>query len=519
MPERCRLARIAMTLWVVPAVAVAGKIDPADPPKGTFMDDWMIVRLAGVDTGWAHSTISRNADGIETELTMHLVIQRAGQKIEIRMSEGTTETVAGAPLAFGSTMKLATMETKMTGRIENGKVVLSSSQFGNKTEQTFDFPAGAKMSWGAYAEQLRRGLAPGTEYDLPTYAPSVRADGAINTHVVVRQKEKIDVGGRSMECVRVAQTIEAPMGRLDSTVWMNADGDAVKMEMPFPGIGVLEMILADEAAAKAAAGEGAEVFVNTLIRVDRPIDRANARAIRYRLTLTGQDDQPPPGIPATAMQTPGPWQGKSMELRVARIDRAAPRNAPATQPSGVLEEYRSANLWINNDDAEIVKMARQAAGDEKNVYAICDRLRRHVTDVIREKNLGVGFATASEVARRREGDCSEHAVLLAALGRAMGIPSRVVYGVVYVPAFQGTDNVFGFHMWTQFLLDGQWVDFDAAQRESDCNPTHIAFATSSMKDASMGDFAFPLIRLLGQIRLEVLDVEPPPGSASRPASQ
>jgi hypothetical protein len=125
--------------------------------------------------------------------------------------------------------------------------------------------------------------------------------------------------------------------------------------------------------------------------------------------------------------------------------------------------------------------------------------------VIADKNLSVGFATASEVARNREGDCSEHAVLLAALGRARGIPARVACGLVYVPTFNEADRVFGFHMWTQFYIHGQWVDFDAAQDETDCNPTHIAIATSSMNESSMGEFAFPLVKIMGQLELEVLE--------------
>ena len=39
-----------------------------------------------------------------------------------------------------------------------------------------------------------------------------------------------------------------------------------------------------------------------------------------------------------------------------------------------------------------------------------------------EKDLSVGFATAADVARTAQGDCTEHAVLLAALLRASDIP-------------------------------------------------------------------------------------------------
>ena len=64
-------------------------------------------------------------------------------------------------------------------------------------------------------------------------------------------------------------------------------------------------------------------------------------------------------------------------------------------------------------------------------------------------------------------------------------------------------------MWAQFHLGGEWVDFDAAQRESDCNPTHIVVATSSLKNAALGDMAFALINIIGRLRIEVLEAEPP----------
>ncbi len=166
-------------------------------------------------------------------------------------------------------------------------------------------------------------------------------------------------------------------------------------------------------------------------------------------------------------------------------------------------------MGVCADDPEVMAMAREAVGKAGTPYEIADRLRVYVTRVIKDKNLSIGFASASEVCRNREGDCSEHAVLLAALGRVHRIPTRVVMGLVYVPAFPGASDVFGFHMWTQFHLGGDWVDLDAAQRESDCNPTHIAVATSSLKDAALGDMAFALINIIGRLRIEVLEADPP----------
>ncbi|UPG93073.1 transglutaminase-like domain-containing protein [Luteibacter aegosomatissinici] len=76
--------------------------------------------------------------------------------------------------------------------------------------------------------------------------------------------------------------------------------------------------------------------------------------------------------------------------------------------------------------------------------------------------------------RSRRGDCTEHAVLLAALARSLGIPTRVVTGLVYNDRFGGVDHVFVPHAWVQAWLDGYWVSFDSAQGVYDT--THIALA-------------------------------------------
>src|SRR5690606_5928862 len=94
-----------------------------------------------------------------------------------------------------------------------------------------------------------------------------------------------------------------------------------------------------------------------------------------------------------------------------------------------------------------------------------ETLREFVYGYIEKKNLGVGFATASEVARTASGDCTEHGVLLAAMLRAGGVPSRVVAGLLYVDEFEGATETFGYHMWTQALVDingtASWIDVDA----------------------------------------------------------
>lgn len=150
--------------------------------------------------------------------------------------------------------------------------------------------------------------------------------------------------------------------------------------------------------------------------------------------------------------------------------------------------------------------------DRNNAPVLAERMRRHVHGHINRKSLDVGFATASEVARTREGDCTEHAVLLAAMLRAAGIPSRVVSGLIYVDEFVGQKGVFGFHMWTQALLpgpdgEGVWVDLDATLDRLPRDATHIGVAVSTLEGSERVNTMAAVAPLLGALSIEVERVE------------
>jgi len=99
-------------------------------------------------------------------------------------------------------------------------------------------------------------------------------------------------------------------------------------------------------------------------------------------------------------------------------------------------------------------------------------------------------------------------VLLAAMLRAEGIPSRTVSGLVYVDSFQGHRRIFGYHMWTQALLDvnGEptWVDLDATFPDHIVmDATHIALGVASMADDEAFDGLVGMVPLMGNLEIEI----------------
>ncbi len=117
-----------------------------------------------------------------------------------------------------------------------------------------------------------------------------------------------------------------------------------------------------------------------------------------------------------------------------------------------------------------------------------------------------GHYSALETLERRSGDCTEAAVLLAALGRAAGIPTRVASGMVYSREnYHGVSNVFLPHSWTLAYVDGAWRSFDLALDTFDS--THIALSIGDGDERSVRAAG----QLAGLLRWDgMTEVRPPP---------
>ncbi len=95
------------------------------------------------------------------------------------------------------------------------------------------------------------------------------------------------------------------------------------------------------------------------------------------------------------------------------------------------------------------------AGSKPTVADLVAFTGNYVTN----KSLSRSFDLASKVAATREGDCTEHAVLLAAILRRSGFPARVMLGTVLVTT-NGAPSAFG-HAWVETFSRGSWKTADA----------------------------------------------------------
>ena len=473
-----RLAPLLFALLACPAFA-----EPAP-------DTWMSVLLGGRKIGSMHTHREVRGERVVTTQTMQIELDRAGTRVALSTSETDEETLTGDPLAFESRTRLSGGETRVRGTVRDGKVEVHSSIAGEQQTRTVAWPQGALLAEGLRLAEERSGTAAGTRYTNLAFQPDVLEAIAIESTIGDTAPVDLPEGKRTL--TRIEQIVRLPDAPTRSTAWLDEDENVAKLVMPVMGYELTMLACSRECAQ--APNQSTDILVHALVPAPHGIG-ADERNHGLRLTLRATDGGEPLKFARTDEQDVVDGDG-TIELTVA---------TDATQPlrEGKPEAADTrANDWLQSRAPEIVALAKQGVGDAEGDLEQMQRLELFVHGFIRNKDLSVGYASALEVARKPEGDCTEHAVLLAALGRARGIPTRVVDGVVYVDHYGGQDHVFVPHAWVQAWVGGRWRSFDAALRGFDAG--HLAL---SYGDGDPWRF-FAGFNALGRMRIESVDALP-----------
>lgn len=525
----------------------APRLHAGPPPEKIDDEEWYVLRLQDQQCGYMHAITRQIGEEVVTKSMTQIKIARGKAKVGISIEQEFHETLDGKPLSFVNKTAMGEVPITYSGVVTNDKVTLVTEQFGTKRKATYDFDPEIRFAYGQTLAQRQRGLAAGVSFKVKTYEPSLKADGPIELEFKCHGKGEVDVLGKKLTLNRVTaimklpgvatsdtgetpeenaktpkrQNVEATTGEapvpqgegaaagfdVATEVWTDDDAKPVITTLDL-GVARVRMYLSTKEEALKDA-DPPELFLNTFINVDRHIGHS-PREVKYRLKVPSKGDVAMPELPNTDMQTFKRLSKFDAELTVKRSDWAKIRKV-AANPKDLykLEEYLRASSIVDINDVKIKRLAKRAVKGKVTPAEKADGLRNYVTDYIEHKSLDVGFATASEVARSRTGDCSEHGVLLAALARAAGLPARGVSGIVEVPEgyLSAGKSAFGYHMWTQVWIAGQWVDIDGALRQTDCDPTHIALAIMPLNEGGLMDSLTSLLPVLGRLEIEIISVK------------
>ena len=434
-----------------------------------------------------------------SEQTLKIRRGGAGDVAATSIHLETWATMAGELVRFASSMDSGDAPLEVQGRVAEGTLhqVMRAGQRPTKSQHAW------RSDWGGYfavEDSLRRRpLAPGDSRKLTALIPGLNLAGEFHMQADDDYREEPLLQGRA-SLLRVAVQIQIDKVRLQQEFWCNRSGEAIKQRDPQVGLTTYRATR-EAALAAARSGTSLQFTASTKVPVDGPLGSPhNDRRRAYVVTLSGQ---PAADVfPQSPLQRVRQINEHTVEVTVIcqKPGEAGPPGAAASQP---VDGDLSPSALIQSDDPRVVQLARSVAPGESDAARLAVALERLVHERVQKKDYTRAFDSAADVARKLQGDCTEHAVLLAAVCRARGLPARVANGLV---AFQGD---FAYHMWTEVYLEARqsWTPLDATLGQGGVGAGHIKMTHSSLESSTALQALLPVLQVLGKLKIEALPAE------------
>jgi hypothetical protein len=448
-----------------------------------------------------HAIRSRvTAEGkVTSTQEVSMLVSRADVSTKVVTTETSIETTDGKPLGFKVVQDSGKMVVSISGTVDEMWIVdVTVTSMGKEQKKTFGWPSGAVMAEGLRLLQLEKGFEEGLEYSAKEFNPGDL--GAMEIKMRIGPKRNVDLLGRVVALTEVKTTLKTPeRGEISSTSYVDEDFSVQKSVMSMAGTQRERIACAKEFAL--GENDVLELVDKMFLASPEPLNNIeSAKSATYYLKPSGQSTKLM--IPSSDNQGVEQLKEGGVIVTVRPVAAKAGARFPYEGKDSNILEAMKPTRFVQSDYKEIIELANRAVGDTKDAAEAVKRIESFVSKYIENRNLSVGYASAAEVAASKVGDCSEFAVLTASMCRAIGIPARVVSGLVYVKAFGGRENVFGGHAWVEAYVGDKWIGLDETRAPKGFGPGHIALAIGNGEPA---DF-FNLAATLGQFKIDKVTI-------------
>jgi hypothetical protein len=496
-PLKRRLAAAALALLAARGLIFFAQLPLLGSSAQAAADLWYVIKIAGQPVGYIHEETKAQEQGLNTDSKMMIVLNRLGSRVEIGFLSTTEETPEGLLRRVSYEMIASNQATKSEAVVREGAIEIRNESGGKTYTSTLNYtgelygPEGIRRLTAA---GLRN---PGDKVTVQTYVAEASLIGKMIRTVLSR--EPIKIGTREVAALKVEEVLEGlPIKR---TGWLDEQGNLLRQDEPGP-FGMIEVWRSEKSTALAAASGGElpqEVYQSSIVRTNIRLPRA--LPIGY-LKLKLIHRSPELGWPDLEIAGQKVLSKTDEEVIIEiRRREALPGAGFPVAKTEINRQYLEANAFIQSDDAEILQLARELVGTERDAFRAALSLQRWVAENMKF-DLGIVFAPATEIIRDRRGTCVGFATLLATLARAAGIPSRIVMGYVYAL------GMFGGHAWAEVMIGERWVPLDAAiVNAGAADATRISLVASSLAEG-LGEISLGAAQqVFGQVGIEILGYE------------
>ncbi|MHC4480501.1 MAG: transglutaminase domain-containing protein [Planctomycetota bacterium] len=505
-----RFGSVHLLLAVSLCLLAVAPLEASGGSARVLEDNWYGLYMQGQKAGHHHEKVVEleTPEGLifESTLRQEFAFTRAGMEMRFVTETVIREDTDGHLLAF--TQKVAgPMTLAVEGRVEGEELVIESR--GPRGVQTTRVPAHDGLCpWALDRLRREKGHEPGTTYSARAFLAEAPSE-PVEVSASVVGREEVQIYEVKKRLHRTDIKISALPG-VTSAEWSDEAGTVWLVRMSLAGGFTLESRKAPRDLA-TAPDDPAELLAASYVAVDRPIPYPR-RLEFLRILLEPLREGLDLSLPSGPYQQVDEGAEGGVEV-ILRRAHPAPESSYALPYAGPEHAgMMGANVWMETEDELVRQLSREAVGEESDAVRAARRIESFVDESITEKNLSLGMATAAEAAAQKAGDCTEHAVLAAALARVAGMPSRVVGGLVYVERLPGAEHGgFGYHMWAEVYV-GQWLPVDAALGGHDA--THLTLVRSDLNGPDdLFKVSSAISRFFGAVRVRVLEFRGGPEKA------
>jgi hypothetical protein len=439
-------------------------------------EEWREIFVKGRKVGYTVTRVRKIEEGFEVREEIFLTVNLMGSTREI-LSYTRAELDERFLLnSFDFSLSSGLIEFKISGKIKGNNIYLSMGEKGKEETRLIRLPSKPMISAGMTQFFKSCKFKIGDSYNFPVFDPVTMTTNPAVIKVVA--EEVIEIDSKPYKAFRLEMNF---LGR-PLVFWLDEKGVSLKEE------GFMGFTLVRSTPAKAPLGLDRSKMVDfyelSAIKIAKKIK--NPRELSYLKILL---DQVPSSLPIDGQRQT--LTGKTITVKKENPPFKASYIVPYRGKDNNLLYYLRPEMLIQSKDPEIISLAEEIVKETTDPFLAANMIIEWVFENL-EKMPVVSIPNAKEILTYKKGDCNEHATILTALLRAIGIPARIVAGLVY------KDGKFYYHAWNEAHIN-RWISMDAILKQMPVDATHIKLVNGGIEKQ------IQIVGMIGTLKLTVLD--------------